>query len=68
VPSPRKTRWALPTREERPTLFLWLIALAVYMAVGIWQPPLFLLGFWESFPFVVVAAIVIPRIAARWRR
>ena len=65
VTSPGKNRWRLPQPSERPTLGLWVLALGAYIGLGIWQPPVFLLGFQESLLFVFVATLVIGRIANR---
>jgi hypothetical protein len=41
--------------------------MGIYIALGIWQPPVFLLGFQESLIYVFVATVVIGRIANRRR-
>ena len=60
-----KVRAFFPRPSERRTVGLWAIAMLIYIALGIWQPPVFLLGFQESLIFVFVATVLIGRIAKR---
>jgi hypothetical protein len=48
---------------------IWIAGILVYAALGAWQPAVFLLGFWQSFPFVLLVTWIAGRaLAARIRR
>jgi len=42
-----------PSAGRRAVIF-WVVAVLLYAGLGAVYPPLFLLGFWESLPFLVV--------------
>jgi len=52
-------------RHDRRRLPLWLywpIVLAVAIALGVAAPALFLLGFWEMAPLVLLASWLAPKV------
>lgn len=51
----------------RARVVFWLVAGAIYAALGALFPPAFLLGFWESLLFVFVATVLAPKILRRFR-
>lgn len=51
----------------RATVVYWLVAGAIYAALGAAFPPAFLLGFWESLLFVFAATVLAPKILRRSR-
>jgi hypothetical protein len=51
VPEPAA---ASPPSAGRRAVIFWVVAVLLYAGLGVVYPPLFLLGFWESLPFLVV--------------
>ena len=55
-----------PRRDLRlPPVLYWLCVLAFAVALGVAAPALFLLGFWESIPFLLVATWIAGRLFPR---
>ena len=46
-----------------PLCVYWLIVLAIGVALGVLAPALFLLGFWEMIPLVLLASWLEPKVA-----
>ncbi len=60
-------REAAPVRSGRAAVVYWLVAGAIYIALGVAYPPAFLLGFQESIVFVLVVTAIAPRVLGRSR-
>jgi hypothetical protein len=57
-----------PTIRDRVAVAYWTVALLAYALLGAFFPPLFLLGFWESLPFVLLVTWLAGRLLGRSRR
>jgi len=57
-----------PTIRDRAAVAYWSVALLVYALLGAFFPPFFMLGFWESLPFVLLATWLAGRLLGRSRR
>jgi hypothetical protein len=62
VPRPPST-----TRDRRAVAF-WVVALLAYALLGAFFPPFFLLGFWESIPFLLIVTWLAWRLLGRSAR
>jgi fatty acid desaturase len=49
-------------RRRLPAWLYWLIVLAVAVGLGVLAPALFLLGFWEMIPLVLLASWLAPKV------
>ena len=49
-------------RRRLPLWLYWLIVLAVAIGLGVAAPALFLLGFWEMAPLVLLASWLAPKV------
>ena len=47
---------------------IWITAVVLYGLLGAWQPAVFVLGFWQSFPIVLGVTWVAGRVARRLGR
>ena len=56
-----------PARSGRAAVVYWLVAGAIYGALGIAYPPAFLLGFQESIVFVLIVTALAPKVLGRSR-
>ncbi len=65
VPRPRSTRSAT---RDRLAVAYWTAALLAYAILGAFFQPYFLLGFWESLPFVLAATWLAGRLLGRSAR
>lgn len=54
-------------RSGRAAVVYWMIAGAVYIALGVAYPPAFLLGFQESVLFVLIVTALAPKVLGRFR-
>lgn len=54
-----------PGRSGRAAVVYWLVAGAVYIALGVAYPPAFLLGFQESIVFVLIVTALAPKVLGR---
>ena len=52
-------------RGGRVAAVYWAIALLAYAALGAWKPYIFLLGFWQTAPFLLLVTWLAPKV---WRR
>lgn len=59
-PSPRPA----PVRARRAVAY-WVLAVLLYAGLGALYPPLFLLGFWESIPALLLVTAVAARLFPR---
>jgi hypothetical protein len=50
-----------PSRGRRAVVF-WTCAVLAYAVIGAFFQPYFLLGFWESLPFLLVATWLVSRL------
>jgi fatty acid desaturase len=50
-----------PDRRLNPVVY-WLIVLAIAVCLGVAAPALFLLGFWEMAPLVLLATWLAPKL------
>jgi fatty acid desaturase len=50
-----------PDRRLHPVVY-WLIVLAIAVSLGVSAPALFLLGFWEMAPLVLLATWLAPKL------
>ena len=62
MPGPQST-----TRDRRAVAF-WVVALLAYAMLGAFFPPFFLLGFWESIPFLLIVTWLAGRLLGRSAR
>jgi hypothetical protein len=53
-----------PTRRDLTVFSGWLLAAAVYIAIGLYEVD-FLLSFWVAAAYVVVAAWLVPAVVRR---
>ena len=65
MPRPLATR---PATRDRPAVAYWTAAVLAYALLGAFFPPFFLLGFWESLPFVLLATWLAWRLLGRSAR
>jgi hypothetical protein len=49
-------------RRRLPSWLYWLIVLAIAVGLGVLAPALFLLGFWEMIPLVLLASWLAPKV------
>jgi uncharacterized RDD family membrane protein YckC len=56
------------TTRDRLAVAFWTAAVLVYAIVGALYPPVFLLGFWESLPFVLAVTWLAGRLLGRSTR
>jgi hypothetical protein len=56
------------TLRDRLAVAYWTAAVLGYAVLGAFFPPWFLLGFWESLPFVLVATWLAGRLLGRSAR
>lgn len=56
------------TTRDRLAVAYWTAAVLLYALVGAFFPPFFLLGFWESLPFVLAATWLAWRLLGRSAR
>ncbi|HRC07153.1 MAG TPA: hypothetical protein PLV41_02980 [Miltoncostaeales bacterium] len=47
-------------------LLLWLVAAIIYIALGVWIPWVFLLGFWQSAIYVAAVTALSPMVVRRF--
>ncbi len=57
-----------PTIRDRAAVAYWTVALLGYALLGAFFPPFFMLGFWESLPFVLLVTWLAGRLLGRSRR
>jgi hypothetical protein len=57
-----------PTIRDRVAVAYWTVALLAYALLGAFFPPFFMLGFWESLPFVLLVTWLAGRLLGRSRR
>ena len=57
-----------PTIRDRAAVAYWTVAVLAYALLGVLYPPVFLLGFWESLPFVLVVTWLAGRLLGRSSR
>ena len=57
-----------PTIRDRAAVAYWTVALLAYALLGAFFPPFFMLGFWESLPFVLLVTWLAGRLLGRSRR
>ena len=53
-------------RARRASIVYWVVAALIYISLGVLVPPLFLLGFWQAFLFVLLATFLAPRVLRRF--
>lgn len=53
---------ATTRRGKIAVLLLWLVAALVYVALGVWIPWVFLLGFWQSAFYVALITALSPKV------
>ena len=53
-------------RGKIAVLTLWFVAALVYIALGVWIPWVFLLGFWQSAIYVALITALSPRVIRRF--
>ena len=56
-----------PTIRDRAAVAYWTVALLAYALLGAFFPPFFMLGFWESLPFVLLVTWLAGRLLGRSR-
>ena len=53
-------------RGKIAVLMLWFIAAVIYIALGVWIPWVFLLGFWQSAIYVAAVTALSPMVVRRF--
>lgn len=53
-------------RGKIAVLLLWLVAAIIYIALGVWIPWVFLLGFWQSAIYVAAVTALSPMVVRRF--
>lgn len=48
-------------RGRRTAILYWSVVLLVYAALGAWKPYIFLLGFWQTTPFLLLVTWLAPK-------
>ena len=67
MPEPTPTDKARAPRPGGVAVVYWLIAGAIYVALGVAYPPAFLLGFQEAAIFVLIVTALAPIVLRRRR-